>query len=146
MKNYQVKAWMTPTPIAIDADNNLSVAYHLMRINKVRRLPVVGKDERLLGIITWGDLREARPKEALEEQHGSEWESHFLAATLDVRQIMTYDPITVGPDDSMRQAARLMYEYKIGGLPVVDDGRVIGMITESDLFRFLIENFPAETE
>jgi len=142
MSTYQVKQWMTPNPVTIDTDNTLSAAYHLMRLNKVRRLPVIGHSGKLAGIITWGDIREARPKGSLAEQSGSEWESHFLAATLDVREIMTPDPVTVTPDASVRLAASLMLERKVGGLPVVVDGEVVGMITESDLFRFLMENFP----
>ena len=141
MTKYQVQAWMAPNPITVDADNSLSVAYHLMRLNNVRRLPVLGKNGKLVGIITWGDIRAARPKGSLAEQTGRDWEDHFLAATLAVREIMTPDPVTVTPDCSVRLAANLMLAHKIGGLPVVD-GTVVGMLTESDLFRFLVENFP----
>jgi predicted transcriptional regulator len=135
---------MTPNPITVDSDNNLSVAYHLMHLNHVRRLPVVGANGKLVGILTWGDIREARPKGALAEQTGSDWEAHFLAATSEVSQMMTPDPVTVTPDCSVRLAAHLMLEHKIGGLPVVTNGTVVGMITESDLFRFLVETFPMD--
>jgi CBS domain-containing protein len=145
MTTYQVKEWMTPNPITVDADNNLSVAYQLLRLNRVRRLPVIGHSGKLVGIITWGDIREARPKGSLAEQTGSEWETHFLAATMEVRAIMTPDPVTVTPDCSVRLAASLMLDHKIGGLPVVVDEAVVGMITESDLFRFLVRNFPADS-
>lgn len=141
MAKYLVKEWMTPDPITVDSDNNVSVAYHLMHLNNVRRLPVLDETGTLVGIITWGDIREARPKASLAEQRGSEWEAHFLAATMEVREVMTPDPFTVTPDTSVRQAAVLMLRHKIGGLPVVD-GNVVGMLTESDLFRFLVENFP----
>jgi CBS domain-containing protein len=144
MTQYRVQDWMTPNPITVDSDNNLSVAYHLMHLNQVRRLPVVGANGKLVGILTWGDIREAKPKGVLAKQTGSDWEAHFLAATLEVNQIMTPDPLTVTPDCSVRLAARLMLEHKIGGLPVVDNGAVVGMITESDLFRFLTEIFPKD--
>jgi CBS domain-containing protein len=144
MTHYPVKDWMTPNPITIDWKNNLSVAYHLMRFNQVRRLPVVGDDGKLVGILTWGDIRENRPKEPLAEQRGNAWEEIFLASTVEVRMLMTHNPFTVTPDSSIRLAANLMLEHKISGLPVVENGYVVGMITESDLFRFLLKHFPAD--
>lgn len=144
MKKHQVSEWMTPDPITVDIDNNLSVAYQLLRLNHVRRLPVIGQDGKVVGIITWGDIREARPKGSLAEQTGGTWEAHFLAATMSIREIMTPNPVTVAPDSSVRLAAQLMLEHKIGGLPVVVDGVLAGMITDSDLFRFLVETVPAE--
>ena len=62
MKNDLVEHWMSAEPITIDEFNTLATAFHLMKLNKVRRLPVLNQDEQLVGILTWGDVREAKPK------------------------------------------------------------------------------------
>lgn len=138
----QIRHWMTPDPVTINGDNSLSVAYNLMRLNHLRHLPVIDDDEELIGIITWGDVREAKPKAIVADEERSAWEEHFLAATQDVRNFMTPTPYHVAPDASVRRAAMMMMEHKIGGLPVVEDGRVIGIVTETDLFRFIIDTWP----
>jgi CBS domain-containing protein len=142
MEKNLVRNWMTAAPITIDAKTNLSVAHHLMRLNNVRRLPVVNNQEKLVGIVTWGDIREARPKQSPSLHRLDAWEERFLAATMEISEIMTPNPVTVAPDMSIRQAVELMLHHKIGGLPVVERGRVVGIITESDIFRFLIDTLP----
>lgn len=141
-----VRHWMTPDPITISASLNLSVAYNLMRLNEVRHMPVVDDDDKLVGILTWGDIREARPKASGSAQPGATWESHFLAAIREVRDFMTPNPLSVTPDAPIQEAARQMLKYKFGGLPVVEDERVIGIITESDLFRFIVESESQQEE
>lgn len=138
-----VRHWMTANPITISGEINLSIAYNLMRLNEVRHMPVVDEDDRLIGMLTWGDIREARPKASGSAQLGAAWESHFLAAIREVRDFMTVNPVSVTPDTPIQRAAELMLQKKIGGLPVVERGRVIGIITESDLFRFIVESEPA---
>ncbi len=136
MDELRVADCMTRDPITVDPRTTLPIAYQLMRINNVRRLPVVDEDGRLLGIVTMGDVREARPKEA---EGLSSWELHLRTASLEVREFMTPGPITVGPEDSLRKAAQLMLDHKVGGLPVVEEGRVVGIITVSDILRLLLE-------
>ena len=139
MERLLVRDWMTPDPVTVDPETSLSAAYHLMKLNDVRRLPVVDDDGRLLGIVTIGDIREARPKES---EHLSIWELHVKVASLKVREFMTPHPITVTPDTSIKQAAQLMLQHKIGGLPVVEGGKLVGIITDSDIFRLLVERLP----
>ena len=143
MDGLRVADCMTRDPITVDPRTTLPIAYQLMRINNVRRLPVVDEDGRLVGIVTMGDVREARPKET---EGLSSWELHLKTASLEVREFMTPNPLTVGPEDSLRTAARLMLDHKVGGLPVVEDGRVVGIITVSDILRLLLERLmPTES-
>ncbi|MBI5033122.1 MAG: CBS domain-containing protein [Chloroflexi bacterium] len=125
---------MTPDPITIGPDTTLPEADRLMKECGIRRLPVV-ENGRLVGIITLGDVREASPSNATSL---SIYELNYLISRLTVGTMMTQDPITITPDTSIEAAARLMLEHKIGGLPVVDGTRVVGIITESDIFRLLI--------
>jgi len=107
----------------------------------VRRLPVVA-DGKLLGIITWGDLRAAQPSAATTL---SIYEWRALLDKVTVAACMTRDPLTIAPNASVQEAARLILDHKVSGLPVVADGDVVGVITESDLFRLLLsENADAE--
>ena len=138
MDKLLVKDWMTGDPITVDTTNNLSTAYHLMRMNSVRRLPVLDEAEHLVGIVTWGDIREARPKASASMTMEPTWEIHFLAGIRGVREFMTPDPVAVTPQTPIRRAAQLMLENKIGGLPVVEHEHVVGMISETDIFRFLL--------
>jgi CBS domain-containing protein len=134
MHNYRIAEWMSAPPIVVPPTLPLAAAQLLMEQRHVRRLPIV-EDGRLVGIVTWGDLRSAWPSAATTLSI-YEWRALLEKAT--VAECMTRDPITVAPDTSILDAARTMLERKIGGLPVVADGCVVGMITESDLLRLLI--------
>ena len=132
-----VKDWMSTTPFTVEHDANIMDTFRLMKNNKIRRLPVM-KDTRLIGIVTLGDIREARPSNASAL---SVWENNFLLMKLLVREVMTYNPVSVGPDDSVQHAAQLMTDRKIGGLPVVNDaGNLVGILTESDIFRMVVSS------
>lgn len=139
MQQLLVRDWMTPNPITVEANTTLPAVYHIMKLNNIRRLPVVDSQGRLIGIVTLGDIREARPKTSAVLNI---LELHSLVAGLEVREFMSPEPITVAPDTSIRQAAQLMMHHKIGGLPVVDTGRLVGIITDSDIFRLLVEQLP----
>lgn len=105
-----------------------------MKECNIHRLPVVDEG-RLVGIVTLGDIREASPSDA----HSlTIYELNYLIARLTVGEIMTRDPITVTPEMSIEAAARLMLEHKIGGLPVMEGDRLVGIITETDIFRLLV--------
>ncbi len=132
-----VRDWMTPHPITIDPKTVLPDAHQLMQDSHIRRLPVVEKG-KLVGIVTLGDIREAEPSNATTL---SIYEVHYLLSKLTVERIMTRNPITIAPNQSIRDAARLMLEHKIGGLPVVEPatGKLVGIITESDIFRILAQ-------
>jgi CBS domain-containing protein len=134
MQSYRIAEWMSTPPVVVPPTMTLGEAQRLMEQRRVRRLPVV-QDEKLVGIVTWGDLRSAWPS-AATTLSVYEWRALLEKAT--VAECMTRDPITVGPDTSVLEVAQTMLRCKIGGLPVVAEGRVVGMITESDLMRLLI--------
>jgi CBS domain-containing protein len=134
MQTYHVADWMSTPPILVRPTTTLADAQRTMEHGKVRRLPVV-EAGRLVGIITWGDLRAAQPSAATTLSI-HEWRALLDRAT--IAECMTRDPVTIAPDVSVLDAAQRMLDHKIGGLPVVVEGRVVGVITESDLFRLLI--------
>jgi CBS domain-containing protein len=136
MKQELVKNWMTNDVVTVDPDTSVPDAHKLMSDNAIRRLPVIKKG-RLVGIITQGDVREAEPSDATTL---SIWEINYLLSRLKIEKIMTRRPITISPDATIGQAARLMMDHKISGLPVVENGdKVVGIITESDIFRLIVE-------
>ena len=134
MHTYRVADWMSTPPIVVAPTLTLAEAQRLMEQRHVRRLPIV-KDGRLVGLVTLGDLRAAGPS-AASTLSVYEWRALLEQAT--VAECMTRDPITITPDAPVLYAARQMLLHKISGLPVVEDGHVVGVITESDLFRLLI--------
>lgn len=134
MQQTLVRDWMTTTVITVSPQTTLPEAHRIMTGRRIRRLPVV-EDDRLVGIVTRGDIRGA---EASDASSLSIWELNYLLARLKVSEIMTPDPITIAPDATIAQAAGVMLQHKISGLPVLDaDGRVVGIITESDIFRLV---------
>ena len=132
-----VRDWMTPNPIAVTPETSLPEARQIMVDKGVRRLPVMDGD-RLVGIVTRGDVRGAQASEATSL---SIWELNYLINKLRIDEVMSKKVITVSSDSPMRDAAQTMLENKIAGLPVVDDGKLVGMITESDIFRMLVESW-----
>lgn len=141
MHTYRVADWMSTPPIVISPTTALSQAELLMQQRKIRRLPVVEHD-RLIGIVTWGDLRAAQPS-AASTLSVHEWRA--LLEHVPVRECMSSSPVTIEPDALVFDAAQLMLQHKIGGVPVVSHGHVVGMITESDLFRLMIANISGLT-
>ena len=131
-----VKDWMSKDPITINDDTSMMKAIHLMKQNRFRRLPVL-HEGRLVGIVSDRDLKEASPSKATTlDVH----ELYYLLAELQVKDIMTRDPVTVAPDDTVERAAQVMLENTISGLPVVDDqGKVVGILTQSDVFRAFMQ-------
>jgi CBS domain-containing protein len=149
MKKELVRDWMTPNPITVTPKTSLPEAHQIMVSEEIRRLPVVDEAGRLIGIVTLGDVRGAQPSPATSI---SVWEMNYLLSNLDVERIMTPDPVTIHPQQTVGEAARTMLENRISGLPVVDeDGRLIGIITESDIFSMVVlhewsEEYAADRE
>jgi CBS domain-containing protein len=138
MKRELVKDWMTREVVTITPQVTLPEAHHLMTNHRIRRLPVV-KEGRLVGIVTLGDVREAEPSNATTL---SIWELNYLLAKLKIEEIMTHHSITISPDATIGEAAQVMLERKISGLPVVDSaGKLVGIITESDIFRLVVREW-----
>ena len=137
MKNEYVRDWMTRDPLTIDPGLAVSGAYRLMKESGIRRLPVV-EGGRLLGIVTLGDLRAAV---ASPEANLNIFEMAFHMERFTVMQIMTREVVTVTPDSSIEVACELMLKHRIGGLPVVADGRLVGILTESDIFRLVAQHW-----
>lgn len=139
MKHYLVRDWMQKKVISAGPNMGMLEAHRLMRNNKIRRLPIVARDGKLVGIVTRSDVRQAEPSEATTL---NVWEMNYLLAKLQLSDIMTREPYCVRPEDTIKTAATLMHSNKIGALPVLDEeNKVVGILTESDVFRVLIEWF-----
>ena len=129
-----VRALMTGAPITVPPDVAVLDARQLMANERIRHLLVsLGGD--LLGIVTDRDIRLNMPSQATSL---SVWELNYLLTKLTVSEVMTRSVITIGPDRAGRDAAQLMLEYKIGALPVVDTGKLVGIVTETDLLRAFV--------
>lgn len=140
--HQQVKDWMTTDVITAEKNMSLPDAHELMKRHNIRRLPVVDKNHKLIGIVTRGDIRGARPSQATSL---SIWEMNYLLGKLQLKDFMTSKPVTVTPDTPIGEVARLMLDEKISGIPVVDrDGKLAGIITESDLFRVMVRQWDEE--
>lgn len=127
---------MSHPVITISPKTPMQEAHKLMRDEKIRRLPVVGDRGKLIGIISESDLLHAAPSDATSL---SVWEMNYMLSKVTVEKIMTRDVITTHTDTPLEEAARNMVDNKIGGLPVVKDGEVVGIITETDLFKVFLE-------
>ena len=127
---------MTRNPVTITEDTSLDDALHLMRERKVRRFPILDTTGHLVGIISDKDLLHAAPSPASTL---SVYEMHYLLAKLTVKKVMSSPVITVSPDMPLEDAARIMADNKIGGLPVLDGDKLVGIITETDIFKILLE-------
>lgn len=135
-ENIKVKDWMTTDVVSVTPDTPIAAAHQIMKKNGVRRLPVV-EGNILVGIITIGDVREASPSDATTL---SIWELNYLWAQLTVKKVMTKRVLTSTIDSSIFDVSKLMLENKISGLPVVnDDNELVGIITESDVFKMIVK-------
>lgn len=137
LENVLVRDWMTAPVITVTPATSISSAHQIMKENGIRRLPVVENDY-LIGIVTIGDVREASPSDATTL---SIWELNYLWAQLTVERVMTRKLFTIRHDQSILDAAQIMLEHKVSGLPVVDEqGKLLGILTESDIFRLLVKS------
>ena len=127
---------MTKRPIIVHPDTPFDEALELMSKERIRRLPVVDKKGKLVGIVTDKDLLYASPSPATSL---SIHELHYLLSKIKVRGLMTKEVITVTEYTPLEEAARIMADNKIGGLPVMRDDKLVGIITETDLFKIFLE-------
>jgi acetoin utilization protein AcuB len=131
-----VKERMSRHPITIAPDTSLFDALRIMREEKVRRLPVLDKNGKLVGIVLEKDLLYASPSPATSL---SVYELNYLVSKIKVEDLMSHDVITINEDCPLEEAARVMADNHISGLPVMRDNTLVGMITESDLFKIFLE-------
>ncbi len=130
-----VKDCMTPNPVTINPDMPVAEALSFMRQHNVRRLPILNKKRKLVGIISEKDLLYASPSPATSL---SVYEVGYLLSKLKVEEIMAKNVTTITLDASLEEAARIMADCKISGLPVMDGDRLVGIITETDVFKTIL--------
>ena len=121
----KIQTLMISDPITIDAHASISEAIELMKINSIRHLPVVSKGDILEGFLTLADLKQGLIPSMLGD--------------LNLQDLMIKEPISVSPDDDVEFAAKLIYNHKIGGLPVVKGDQLVGIITATDILRTFID-------
>jgi len=130
----RIKDMMTKNPVTADSKTLVLDAQKIMRENKIRRLPVVDKG-KLVGIITQHDLLMASPSPATSL---NVYELNYLLAKMEVGEIMKKNPITITPDTPFEEALKIGQDKKIGSFPVVEKGKLVGIVTESDIVRVLM--------
>jgi acetoin utilization protein AcuB len=129
-----VSDYMTPEPITLSPEDTLLQALEAMRLRGVRRLPVTVAGT-LVGLVTEGDLKRAEPSTLT----GSEEEFNRVMEGTEISRIMIQNPITVSVDTALLEAAETMYGTKYGALPVVSEGRLVGILTDNDLVHALVD-------
>ncbi len=131
-----VKDRMTRNPMSITPDTSFPDAFRILREKKIRHLPVMDEKHKLVGIVTQTDLLHASPSSATTL---TVFEINYLLANLHVQEVMSRSPVTVSDDEPLEEAARVMVRKKIGCLPVMHNGDLVGVITETDIFEAFAE-------
>jgi acetoin utilization protein AcuB len=131
-----VQHWMTRNPVAVEANTPFLEARLIMKERKIGHLPVVDRG-KLIGVVTDRDIKEAAPSGATTLDV---FELNYLLMKMKVRDLIKREPITIKPTNSVEKAATLMFEHKVGCLPVVDDGgALVGIITGRDLLGVMVD-------
>lgn len=121
----KINSLMIPDPITITENASIQEAIELMKINSIRHLPVVAKGDKLKGFITLADLKQGLIPSMLGD--------------VSLKDLIIKNPIVVRPDDDIEIAAQLIYKHKIGGMPVVQNDKLVGIITATDILRTFID-------
>jgi CBS domain-containing protein len=132
----RVRDLMSSEVVTLHRNDQLSIADDVMRLGRIRHLPVLDDDGLLVGIVSQRDLFRGALARALG--YGAHAQQKLLGQLL-VKEVMTNDPISIAPDAPLAEAARLMLERKVGALPVVEAGRLVGILTESDFVKRCLE-------
>jgi len=135
MPRQVVRDWMSSPVITAHEQTLLPVARSLMAEHKVRRLPVTDDAGHLVGIVTQGDIFKISASPVSDVQ---DYDLYATAGHLPLCRFMSAPAISASPDESVVEVARRMLAHKISGLPVVENGAIVGIITESNIFRLLI--------
>lgn len=131
----QVRDWMTPDPITVPPGMPIFEARRLMYDRQIRHL-LVTDTAGLVGIVTDRDLRLNLPSPATGL---SVWEINYILMKLTVGEVMTKPVLTIGANRNIEAAAQQMLEHRIGALPVLDEGKLVGILTETDLLRAFVD-------
>jgi len=134
VRHLKVADAMTPDPLTMGPEDSLNQALQVMRKAGIRRLPIVVA-ETLVGILAQGDLNRAQPSILSESQD----EFVRVMEETPVSRIMIQNPVTVSEETSLLDAAQTLHTMKFGALPVTRDGRLVGILTDSDLVRCLVD-------
>jgi acetoin utilization protein AcuB len=138
-----VRERMTANPIVVHPETSFQDALQLLHEKKIRRLPVVDKHGDLVGIVVEKDLLRVSPSPATSlNLH----EAHYLLSKLAIKDVMTKRVLTVRDDCPLEEAARIMIDHKIGSLPIVHDKKIVGIITETDVFKVMAEALGGRTK
>lgn len=130
---------MTADPVTLGPEDTLMRAVEVMRLHGIRRLPIV-VGGRLVGVLAEGDLKRAQPSTLTDTQE----EFERVMEGTNVSRIMIGDPVTIEPGASLLDAARTLQNNKFGALPVVEGGRLVGILTDNDLLRVLVDILRSE--
>ena len=126
---------MTTNVVTVNEKTSVVTAKRIMEAHRIRRLPVMNRD-KLVGLVTKHRLLEVAPSPA---NSLSKWELNYLLDKVTVKEIMVKNPCTITPDTPVEEALRMGQEKGYGVFPVVEDGRLVGMVTESDIVRLMTE-------
>ena len=129
-----VREVMTPSPVTISPEESLMEALQMMRLRRIRRIPVVTGD-KLVGLLTEGDLKRAEPSTLSDTQE----EFAAVMEGTQVNRIMIQNLITTTPDTPLIDATRILFKSKYGALPVLEDGKLVGILTDNDLIGALVK-------
>ena len=133
----RVSKWMSPKVVTLQPTDSISVAIHVMKEKRIRRIPIVNGNGKLVGIVSDRDLKDVSPSRATTLDI---WELHAVLDKLKIADVMTKKPWTVSPEAPIEKAAALMLEKRVEGLPVLDGkGNLVGILTEGDVFRALVD-------
>ena len=138
-----VRERMNKHPLTVKPEAPVDGTLQRMKDEKVRRFPVVDDRGALVGIVSETDLLYAAPSPATSL---SVYEMHYLYSRIRVKEVMTRKVITVQQDAPIEEAARLMIDHKIGGLPVKRNDDLVGIITETDIFKAFLEMLGARDQ
>ena len=136
-----VRQWMSRPAIVAPVTMLLPEARQLLRQHRIRRLPVMDAEGRLVGIVTEGDINRVSDSHVTDVR---DYNLYHRVGDLPIGEIMTRDPVTATPDMPIIAVAQRLLDHRIGGVPVVEDDRIVGVITESDLFRLIVASYQFE--
>jgi acetoin utilization protein AcuB len=131
-----VKDRMSANPVTVRTDTSLKEALDLVRSSPFRHLPVLDENDKLVGIVTEKSLVYASP---ISSTTLSVFEVDYILSRTKVGQVIQGEVITVGPDLPIEEAARVMIDHRFGCLPVVEDDKLVGIISDTDIFRVFVE-------